>query len=175
MTVPTTAPERARAAPQLLWLLWAPPLALVALRWVLDWQAERHPSAPVWRLQPFVGTQDPWAWVAPLAGALVALALAGIALAWLRYGRGRAVAAPEAVQEAGALRTLVARGYFFDAFYDGVVVRGMGWLSATVLARGVEAPLARNLVDRPSRGGRAGGTGLAAGAGIRDNSMETLV
>ena len=31
MTVPTTAPERARAAPQLLWLLWAPPLALVSV------------------------------------------------------------------------------------------------------------------------------------------------
>lgn len=90
MTAPTTAPERARAAPQLLWLLWAPPLALVALRWVLDWQAERHPSAPVWRLQPFVGTQDPWAWVAPLAGALVALALLALLLrALLRRGQGR--------------------------------------------------------------------------------------
>ncbi len=88
MTAPT--PERARAAPQLLWLLWAPPLALVALRWVLDWQAERHPSLPVWRLQPFVGTQDPWGWVAPLAGGLLALALLALLLrALLRRGQGR--------------------------------------------------------------------------------------
>ncbi len=143
MTAPTTAPERARAAPQLLWLLWAPPLALVALRWVLDWQAERHPSAPAWRLQPFVGTQDHWAWVAPLAGALVALALLALLLrALLRRGYGRWVR-----------RGLLAAWWLVCALaaaaqLAGVLNRGglqpQAPLQAEIVGRHVQAPSLRS-------------------------------
>jgi NADH-quinone oxidoreductase subunit L len=79
----------------------------------------------------------------------VAVALAGIALAWLVYGR-QPQKAPGRPQ--GALRTLVSRGYYFDAFYEGVIVRALGWLSATVLARGVEQGLARGM----AQAGRSG-------------------
>jgi NADH-quinone oxidoreductase subunit L len=79
----------------------------------------------------------------------VVVALAGIALAWLRYGRGAAPA--EQPARAGALHTLVSRGYYFDAFYDNVVVRFTDWLSATFLARRVEAPIARASLDGPAR------------------------
>lgn len=86
----TTVPERATPAPQLLWLLWAPPLLLVAVRWLLAWQQERQPLAPAWRLQPFVGTQDPWAWLPSLGFGLAALALVALVLwglAWRGQGR----------------------------------------------------------------------------------------
>ena len=107
-------------------------------------------------LAPVLGHAEPRAdvshsaeWVLMVVAVLVALA--GITLAWLRYGRRplEPSAAP-----AGALRTLVGSGYYFDAFYDKVVVRFMGWLSTAVLAR-VEAALSRSSIDRPSRGGPA--------------------
>ena len=81
----------------------------------------------------------------------IAVAFAGIALAWLIYGRQpqKTTARPD-----GALRTLVSQGYYFDAFYEGVVVRALGWLSGTVLARGVEPALAEGMV-LPGRGGPA--------------------
>jgi NADH:ubiquinone oxidoreductase subunit 5 (subunit L)/multisubunit Na+/H+ antiporter MnhA subunit len=81
--------------------------------------------------------------------AAIAVALAGIALAWLIYGRQ-----PEKAldRQQGALRTLVSRGYYFDAFYEGVIVRTLGWLSAAVLARGVEQGLSRGM----AQAGRSG-------------------
>ncbi len=82
----------------------------------------------------------------------VGLALAGIGLAWIVYGR-RQPAAAGTPEQGGALRRLVSRGYYVDAFYDGVVVRVVGWLSAAVLARRVEPALARRLIDQPARVG----------------------
>ena len=43
----------------------------------------------------------------------------------------------------GYLYRVVSRGYFFDIFYEGVIVRFMDWLSESVLARGVEAALSK--------------------------------
>ncbi|MEY2919370.1 MAG: hypothetical protein RL261_675, partial [Pseudomonadota bacterium] len=84
----------------------------------------------------------------------VLVALAGIGLAWLLYGRA-GTRAP-AAKVTNPLYQLVSQGYFFDAFYENVVVRFMGWLSATFLARGVEAPLARTtLVESAHAGARA--------------------
>jgi NADH-quinone oxidoreductase subunit L len=80
----------------------------------------------------------------------VALALAGIGLAWIIYGR-RQAAADAGVEQGGALRRLVSQGYYFDAFYDGVVVRFAGWLSTAVLARHVETALAHRSIDQPAR------------------------
>jgi NADH-quinone oxidoreductase subunit L len=57
----------------------------------------------------------------------VAVALAGITLAWFMYGRGAKVALPGADRPSGnPLHKLVSNGYYFDAFYDGVVVRFAG-------------------------------------------------
>ncbi len=81
----------------------------------------------------------------------VLVALPGIALAWLRYGR-----TPVQASAAGSnnpLRQLVSEGYYFDAFYDKVVVRPLGWLSATFLARNVEAPLTAVTLLQPAHAG----------------------
>ncbi len=81
----------------------------------------------------------------------VLVALAGIGLAWLRYGRTGAKA--PAATSTNPLYQLVSQGYFFDAFYENVVVRCLGWLSATVLARGVEAPLTQTTLVQPAHAG----------------------
>jgi NADH:ubiquinone oxidoreductase subunit 5 (subunit L)/multisubunit Na+/H+ antiporter MnhA subunit len=78
------------------------------------------------------------------------VALAGIGLAWLLYGRTGAKA--PAAKVTNPLYQLVSQGYFFDAFYDNVV-RFMGWLSTTFLARGVEAPLTRTTLVQPAQAG----------------------
>ncbi len=72
-------------------------------------------------------------------------------MAWLRYGRAGAKA--PAAKTTNPLYQLVSQGYYFDAFYENVVVRCMGWLSATVLARGVEAPLTQTTLVQPAHAG----------------------
>jgi NADH-quinone oxidoreductase subunit L len=81
----------------------------------------------------------------------VIVALAGIGLAWLRHGRGNA--RPVAAKITQPLQQLVTQGYYFDALYERFVVRGLGWLSASVLARGVEAPLTRTTLVQPAHAG----------------------
>jgi NADH-quinone oxidoreductase subunit L len=81
----------------------------------------------------------------------VLVALAGIALAWLRYGRAGARRATAKITQ--PLHQLVAQGYYFDAIYDRIVVRGLGWLSTQVLARGVEGPLTRASTVQPANAG----------------------
>jgi NADH-quinone oxidoreductase subunit L len=89
-----------------------------------------------------------------LMAVAVLVALAGIALAWLRYGRAGAPA--QAGMARGPLWRLVSNGYYFDRCYDTVVVGGMGWLSAKLLSRHVEAPLTRASLEQPARlGARA--------------------
>jgi NADH-quinone oxidoreductase subunit L len=84
------------------------------------------------------------------------VALAGIAVAWLRYGRvPRPLALP--VRD-GWLRRLVSHGYYFDTFYESRIVGFADWLSDRVLARGVEPLLARSTLERPARiGARVSG------------------
>jgi NADH-quinone oxidoreductase subunit L len=84
----------------------------------------------------------------------VLVALAGIGLAWFRYGRPGTPA--QAGQSRNPLWQLVNNGYYFDRCYDAVVVGGLGWLSVRFLARRIEAPLARASLERPARlGARA--------------------
>ena len=86
----------------------------------------------------------------------IALAFAGIALAWMRYGRSDRSAAPQ-----GALQKLVASGYQLDAIYERVFVRGLGWLSISVLSRRIENPLSAGSTQAPAVGARAGARLLA--------------
>jgi NADH-quinone oxidoreductase subunit L len=89
-----------------------------------------------------------------LMGVAVLVALTGIVLAWLRYGRGKSSSASAKVTH--PLHQLVSEGYYFDAFYDRFVVRFMGWLSASFLARGIETPLSRtSLLQSAAVGTRA--------------------
>ena len=90
----------------------------------------------------------------------VAVAFAGIALAWMLFGQA-GLSDPAAPRREGPLRRIVNSGYGFDAFYDGVVVRFMGWLSTTVLARGVEPVLAATVIGAPQHTGPAAGRWLA--------------
>ena len=74
------------------------------------------------------------------------LALAGILIAWLFYGRERA---PGAVRrKPGYVHALVDRGYFFDDFYDRVIVRGAAWVSDSILVPVFESPLAKATLTR---------------------------
>ena len=87
----------------------------------------------------------------------VLVAIAGIALAWWRYGRAGATDAAGA-RKTTVLHDAVTRGYYFDAFYQNVVVRIVDGFAETVLARRVEAPLTRASLERPAHlGTRAHG------------------
>jgi NADH-quinone oxidoreductase subunit L len=97
------------------------------------------------RLRDGIGHQTEWV----LMAVAVAVALAGIALAWMRHA-GRAAPANNALQR------LVADGYHVDALYDRVFVRGLGWLSGSVLARRVEGPLRDGSTLMPALAARAG-------------------
>ncbi len=66
------------------WLVFAPLLALVGLRWVLAWLQERAGAPPAWPLVPFEGAQDPWGWLAGAGWVLGGLALLALAGAGLR-------------------------------------------------------------------------------------------
>lgn len=125
------------------------------------WRELLGVSAPFYDfLAPVLGHAHPREGVAHSAEAVlmmvaIALAFAGISLAWMRYGRSVDVAAPQ-----GALQQLVASGYRLDAFYDRVFVRGLGWLSISLLSRHVENPLATG-TQAPAAGAHFGARLLA--------------
>jgi NADH-quinone oxidoreductase subunit L len=81
----------------------------------------------------------------------IAVALAGIVLAWFRYGRVPAPLAAPAKDH--WLRRLVSRGYYFDSFYEQKIVRFTDWLSERVLAGRLEPLFARGTLERPARTG----------------------
>jgi NADH-quinone oxidoreductase subunit L len=74
----------------------------------------------------------------------VLAAIGGIVVAWFLFGRGTA-RETSSVQE--------SRGLWFDRVYEQGVVRGLDWISASVLARRIEAPLAQ-LMLRSADGAR---------------------
>jgi NADH-quinone oxidoreductase subunit L len=84
----------------------------------------------------------------------VAVAGAGILLAWVFFGRSRSLAT-RARDGVGPVHELVSRGYYFDAIYEGVFVRAADWLSDAVLARRVETALHEGTLVKPSEGVRA--------------------
>jgi NADH:ubiquinone oxidoreductase subunit 5 (subunit L)/multisubunit Na+/H+ antiporter MnhA subunit len=67
----------------------------------------------------------------------IGVALAGILLALLVYVKNREFAA-KVKQNAGCIYEMVANGYYFDAFYYGIVVKTSDWVSESVLGRTIE-------------------------------------
>lgn len=134
--------ERAAPAPRLLALLWAPPLLLVALRWLLAWQQERAPQPPAWRLQPFVGTQDPWAWLLSLGWALGGLLLLALLLWGLaRRGQGRWVR--RLLLALWWLLCLLGAFAQLGSFYNLHARAPLAPLVAEIMGRHVQAPSLR--------------------------------
>jgi len=88
-------------------------------------------------------------WVVSLIA--VALGLAGIALAWLIYVRGRV----QIPRVAWAQRTLEHK-FYFDELYDLVFYRPASWVSRS-LFRGVERPLVSGSISATVAGVREAG------------------
>lgn len=73
----------AQTAPQqTAWWLFAPPAALVGLRWLLQWQEDRGPARVVQPLLPFSGVQSASEMMQPLLIPLLAVLMLGLGL-WL--------------------------------------------------------------------------------------------
>jgi NADH-quinone oxidoreductase subunit L len=124
------------------------------------WQHALGVSAPFYAflapLFPAAATSHASAateWV--LMGIAVLVALVGIALAWMRYGRARAPAVEPARPDERAT------GDVFDAVYERVVVRFVDWLSESVLGRAVETTLARASLWTPADGAHLASRWLA--------------
>jgi len=78
-----------------------------------------------------------------LIGAAVAIAIAGIVIAFARLKPERLVPKAQAPEEQGIERVLLHK-YYVDELYDRVIVRPTVWLSRNVLAQGVD----QGLIDR---------------------------
>ncbi len=92
-------------------------------------------------------------WV--LMGVALALALAGIALAWRVYGGDHDGNAAATVSRDGALRRWVSNGYYVDALYERGVVRAFDGVSRTLIGRIVEPVLAALTIALPAIGATA--------------------
>ena len=65
-----------------MWWLFAPPAALVALRWLLQWQHERSVTTPLLPLTPFTPPRDALALLLPPLWGLLALVLLVLVARW---------------------------------------------------------------------------------------------
>jgi NADH-quinone oxidoreductase subunit L len=78
-----------------------------------------------------------------LIGAAVAIAIAGILIAFARLKPEKLVPKAQAPEEQGIERVLLDK-YYVDELYDRVIVRPTVWFSRNVLAQGVD----QGLIDR---------------------------
>ena len=76
--ISSPAPSAQRTA----WLLFAPPAALVALRWLLEWQHNRGAQTPLLPLTPFTPPTDVFSVLAPFLWGLLALLSVAFAARW---------------------------------------------------------------------------------------------
>ncbi|MDA8522522.1 hypothetical protein [Acidovorax sp. NCPPB 4044] len=97
------APE---GATRTAWWLFAPPAALMGLRWLLEWHGDRWPGPHAWALAPFAGTRDPGLGFAALGAGAAAIAAVGVLLRWTARRRGR----PHARRVAAGLWALACVG-----------------------------------------------------------------
>jgi NADH-quinone oxidoreductase subunit L len=86
-----------------------------------------------------------------LMGVSVAVAFAGIFFAWLVFSKNREFAV-KVRQNSGCVYRMIANGYYFDAFYYGVVIKTTDWISEAVLGRNVESAI-NDLAIEKSAGG----------------------
>ena len=70
------------SAQRTAWLLFAPPAALVALRWLLEWQHDRGAQTPLLPLTPFTPPTEVFSVLAPFLWGLLALLSAAFAARW---------------------------------------------------------------------------------------------
>ena len=77
-----TASSSAPSAQRTAWLLFAPPAALVALRWLLQWQADRGAQTPLLPLTPFTPPTEVFSVLAPFLWGLLVLLGAAFAARW---------------------------------------------------------------------------------------------
>ena len=81
-TSATSATLATPSAQRTAWLLFAPPVALVALRWLLQWQHDRGVQTPLLPLTPFTPPTDAFSVLLPFAWGLLALLMAAFAVRW---------------------------------------------------------------------------------------------
>jgi NADH-quinone oxidoreductase subunit L len=84
----------------------------------------------------------------------VGVAFAGILLSLLVYVKNREWAT-RVKQNAGCIYELVANGYYFDAFYYGIIVKTSDWVSEVVLGRNVEAAINDLALNKSAEGARS--------------------
>ncbi|MBP6599016.1 MAG: hypothetical protein KA216_06145 [Giesbergeria sp.] len=77
-----TASASAPSAQRTAWLLFAPPAALVALRWLLQWQADRSAQTPLLPLTPFTPPTEVFSVLAPFLWGLLVLLGAAFGVRW---------------------------------------------------------------------------------------------
>lgn len=126
------------------WWLFAPPASVAALRWVLDWQEGREPSAaPLVPLEPFSGAQPLaamwWSLAWPL---LVLLALVGAALWARRRWGGQRVG--QAALVVWALVCVAGAGALWQRHLNRQGAQALPPTQAQVLGKRQQAPNTRS-------------------------------
>jgi len=89
----------------------------------------------------------------------LAVALGGIAVAWLFYVRSPELPASLA-ESLRLLYHVLLRKYYVDEFYNAVIGRPLFWISQFVLFRGVDSNVIDGFVDGTGLGVEGGGAGL---------------
>ena len=75
-------PNSSLSTQRTAWLLFAPPAALVALRWLLQWQHDRGVQTPLLPLTPFTPPTDVFSVLAPFGWGLLVLLGMAFAARW---------------------------------------------------------------------------------------------
>jgi len=82
-------PQRVNASIHWLWFFAPPFVSGVVVPKVLAWLQERANPPAAWKLAPFVGTQEPWAWLSYAISIACCSVLAWLLLRWIRAVWGR--------------------------------------------------------------------------------------